>query len=84
MEYIPNRNITVKNILRGNAMIELFIKELKEKGYKQEEIQKLTGLSQGYISRLSRGAKPSLETVIKLADVFGVTTDEVLGRRKNK
>lgn len=63
-------------------MIENFLKELKEKGMKQEEIQEVTGLTQSYISRLAKGAKPSIDTVIKFADAFGVTTDKVLGREK--
>ncbi|MBT1074459.1 helix-turn-helix domain-containing protein [Geobacter grbiciae] len=62
-------------------MVEQFLKSVTEKGLKQEDIQRLTGLTQSYISRLLRGATPSLETVIKLADVFGVSTDEVLGRK---
>lgn len=75
--------IFLSSIFLGEiSMIEKFLKELAAKGLKQEEIQKLTGLTQGYISRLSRGAKPSLETVIKLAEVFEVTTDEVLGRKQ--
>lgn len=65
-------------------MIEKFLEELKTRGLKQEDIQRLTGITQSYISRLSRGATPSLETVIRLADTFDVSTDEVLGREKPK
>lgn len=61
-------------------MIADFIKEIKEKGLRQEDIATQTGLTQAYISKLERGSMPSLETVIKLADIFKTTTDHVLGR----
>ena len=61
-------------------MIENFLKGLELKGWKQREISAKTGLSQNYISRLSYGKNCSLETLIKIADAFGVSTDTVLGR----
>lgn len=65
-------------------MISKFMNSLKEKGLRQRDIAERTGLTQGYISELSRGATPSLETVIKIADTFKVSTDEVLGRAENR
>lgn len=64
-------------------MITEFLKELKKQGYTQEKIEQITGITQSAISKLARGATPSLETVIKLADSFDTTTDEVLGRVKS-
>lgn len=61
-------------------MIAVFLKELKYKGILQIEIAKVAGISQAQVSRLSKGEKPSIDVVIKLADHYGVTTDHVLGR----
>lgn len=65
-------------------MIENFLKELEFKGWKQREISEKTGLLQNYISKLLHGGNCSLETVIKIADAFGVSTDTVLGRSTEK
>lgn len=61
-------------------MIENFLKELESKGWKQREIAEKTGLLQNYISKLLHGGNCSLETVIRFADAFNVSTDYVLGR----
>jgi transcriptional regulator with XRE-family HTH domain len=61
-------------------MIEQFLREIRKEGIKQKDIEARTGLTQSYISKLSRGATPSIETVILLADTFHVSTDKILGR----
>ncbi|MRR55324.1 MAG: XRE family transcriptional regulator [Deltaproteobacteria bacterium] len=61
-------------------MINNFLKELELKGWKQREIAEKTGISRCYISELLHGKNCSLETVIRFADAFGVSTDTVLGR----
>lgn len=63
-------------------MISKFLKELFKKGWKQREIATKAGIPQATISKAANGAVCSAETVIKLADAFEVTTDEVLGRDK--
>lgn len=68
-------------------MISKFIEKLRVEGMTQYEIANKTGFGQSYISQLSKGKNCSLETVIKFADIFHVSTDEVLGRtgvRKNE
>lgn len=66
-------------------MLNIFLEKLKKQGVTQKKIEEKTGLTQSYISKLKRGtAKPSIDTVILLADTFGVTTDEVLGRDKKE
>lgn len=65
-------------------MIQDFLRSLEEKGWKQREISEKTGLSRCYISELSNGKKCSVETVLKFADAFGVSTDAVLGRTVEK
>jgi DNA-binding XRE family transcriptional regulator len=46
----------------------------------QEDLAQQLGLKrQGHVSNLEMGRKaPSLEMVVKIADVFGVTTDYLL------
>lgn len=61
-------------------MVEKFLGELKAKGLRQVDIAEKIGITQAQVSRLSRGATPSLDDVIRLADAYGVTTDHVLGR----
>lgn len=61
-------------------MIDNFLRDLELKGWKQREIAEKTGLSRNFISHLLHGKNCSLETVIKFADAFGVSTDAVLGR----
>jgi len=62
-------------------MIKTFIEKLKARGLTQNEIAEKTGLKQSFISQLYNGKKPSLDTVLKFAEAFNVTTDEVLGRK---
>lgn len=53
----------------------------KEKGLKQEELAKVVGCTQRKISYMERGAtEPDLQTLLKLADFFGVTIDYLCGR----
>jgi transcriptional regulator with XRE-family HTH domain len=51
-----------------------------EKGLSQRELARNLGLaSRAYISNLEAGRKaPSLELVVQIADLFGVTTDYLL------
>ena len=53
----------------------------KEKELGQKEMASLLNLSVGTISNYENGVhSPDLETLCKLADFFGVTTDYLLGR----
>jgi transcriptional regulator with XRE-family HTH domain len=65
-------------------MISSFIKRLEAQGWKQREIEDKTGITRAYISRLSNGANCSLETLLKFAEAFNVSTDTVLGRANDK
>lgn len=65
-------------------MIDKFLKELLNNGWKQREIAEKTDIQRVFITKLCAGANCSLETVIKIADAFEVSTDEVLGRSPSK
>lgn len=48
-------------------------------GLKQGELARMVGVSQGKMSAYENNVtKPSLETVIKLSDVFGCKVDELV------
>lgn len=65
-------------------MISQFLNSLREQGLRQEDIAEKVGLSRCQISKLCRGAKPSIETIIKFADIFRVSIDEIMGRKDNQ
>jgi len=58
------------------------IKELRmEKGLSQPQLARAIGCSKGQISFWENGLnEPKASYVVKLADVFGVSTDYLLGR----
>ena len=60
------------------------LKELrKEKGYTQNELGKLVNVSHQAVGSWERGTRqPSYEIASKLADLFGVTVDDLLGKTK--
>lgn len=52
----------------------------KNNGLTQKEFSLKIGLSRNYISDLEAGKyKPSLDVVMKICNVFKVTTSEILG-----
>ena len=64
-------------------MLAKRIKELrKQKGWSQQKLAEKTGLSFNAITKIEQGLakSPTLKTLIKLADVFGVTIDNLAGR----
>ena len=54
----------------------------KQKGWSQQKLAEKTGLSFNAITKIEQGlAKhPTLKTLIKLADVFGMSIDALIGR----
>lgn len=58
----------------------LNLREIRlKKKLSQMKLSELTGLTQAYLSELEHGKKtPSLDTLIKLANVCGCTIDELL------
>ena len=65
-------------------MLSKRLKKLrKEKGWSQQKLAEKTGLSFNAITKIEQGlAKhPTLKTLLKLADVFEVSLDELVGRK---
>lgn len=61
------------------------LKELrKEKGWSQQKLAEKTGLSFNAVTKIEQGlAKhPTLKTLIKLADVFEISIDKLVGRNR--
>jgi len=64
-------------------MLAKKLKELrKQAGLSQQKLAEKAGLSYNAITKLEQGAakQPTIQTVIKLADAFGVSLDELVGR----
>lgn len=64
----------------GKMILEL----RKEKGVTQEELAAELGVTAAAVSKWENGyTLPDVLMICALADFFGVTTDELLGREKN-
>ena len=54
-------------------------------GLSQRQLSRLVGVQQNTISQYEKGKRePSLEVLIKLADIFGCTIDELVRGEKNE
>ena len=62
------------------------LKELrKEKGLSQIAVQMQTGIEQALISKYENGERvPPPETLMQLADFYGVSMDYIMGRTDRK
>lgn len=68
-------------------MLSTRLKELrKKKGWSQQKMAERTGLSYNAITKIEQGlAKhPTLKTLIKLAEAFGIGLDELVGINQKK
>jgi transcriptional regulator with XRE-family HTH domain len=56
----------------------------KQKGWSQQKLAEKTGLSFNAITKIEqkRASHPTLKTLIKLADVFEISIDKLVGRGK--
>ena len=60
------------------------IKSLRKKrGWTQQELAQYTGLSFNVITKIEQGViqYPNLRTLIKIADAFNISIDELIGRK---
>lgn len=57
------------------------LKQLRQRmGLRQDDVARMVGVERSTVANWERGAKqPSLETLVKLSQVFGVSLDELVG-----
>ena len=49
-------------------------------GYSQTRLAKATGIKQQNINRWEKGVLPNIDFCVQLADFYGITLDELIGR----
>jgi transcriptional regulator with XRE-family HTH domain len=60
------------------------LKELRKKaGWSQQKLAEKASLSYNVITKVEQGAakNPNIKTMIKLADAFEISLDELIGRK---
>ena len=65
-------------------MFDKRLKQLRKKtGWSQQKLAEKAGLSYNVITKIEQGAakNPNIQTMIKLADAFQISLDELLGRK---
>jgi transcriptional regulator with XRE-family HTH domain len=60
------------------------LKKLRQRmGLRQDDVARMVGVERSTVANWERGAKqPSLETLVKLGQLFGISLDELLGVTK--
>lgn len=64
-------------------MLSIRLKELrKERGWTQQDLAQKAFLSFNAVTKIEQGAAkhPTLKTLIKLAEAFSITLDDLVGR----
>jgi len=65
-------------------MIEQRLRQLRKKaGWSQQKLAEKAGLSYNVITKIEQGVakRPTIQTMMKLADAFQISLDELVGRR---
>jgi len=65
-------------------MFDKKLKQLRKKaGWSQQKLAEKAGLSYNVITKIEQGAakNPNIQTMIKLANAFQVTLDDLIGRK---
>ena len=65
-------------------MLSKKIKELRNKaGWSQQKLAEKAGVSYNTVTKIEQGAAtmPTIQTMIKIADAFGVSLDALVGRQ---
>jgi len=65
-------------------MLSKKIKELRNKaGWSQQKLAEKAGVSYNTVTKIEQGAAtmPTIQTMIKIADAFGVSLDALVGRK---
>lgn len=69
----------------GDMMQNNLRKLRKEKGLSKIAVQMQTGIEQALISKYENGERvPPTETLMQLADFYGVSMDYIMGRTDHK
>lgn len=66
-------------------MMKKRLKQLRKKaGWSQQKLAEKAGLSYNVITKIEQGIakRPSIQTMVKLADALGISLDELVGRGK--
>ncbi|MBU2258235.1 MAG: helix-turn-helix transcriptional regulator [Candidatus Omnitrophica bacterium] len=55
----------------------------KKAGWSQQKLAEKSSLSYNTITKIEQGAAtmPTIQTMIKIADAFGISLDELVGRK---
>jgi len=55
----------------------------KKAGWSQQKLAEKAGLSYNMITKIEQGVakQPTIQTVIKIADAFNISLDELVGRK---
>lgn len=68
-----------------NKKTAIIIKQLlQERGETISKMTETTNINKNFMYSLNQGSKPSIEHIEKIADYFGVSIDEILGRKEYK
>ena len=65
-------------------MFDKRLKQLRKKsGWSQQKLAEKAGLSYNVITKIEQGAakNPNIQTMIKLANAFQVSLDDLIGRK---
>jgi transcriptional regulator with XRE-family HTH domain len=69
----------------SSKMLAKRLKELRKKaGWSQQKLAEKAGLSYNAITKIEQGAakRPTIQTMIKIADAFRISLDELVGRKE--
>lgn len=51
----------------------------QRQGLTQKQVSEMLGVSRPYVAKMERGEKiPNAPMILKIADIFGVTTDQLM------
>lgn len=67
-----------------DKMLEQRLKQLRKKaGWSQQKLAEKAGLSYNVITKIEQGVarRPTIQTMIKLADAFGISLDQLVDRK---
>ena len=74
--------MTTPDDLLSSDFREWLASAMKDRGWRQEDLERVSGLSQATISKLLLGktTNPSLDTARKLGKAFDMTVDEMVAK----